>query len=311
MQKFKFNLQLFAEGGDGASSEGSGDSTSTGEALPFGIPDRARGAYDEAVKKMASKQSMETTVEQPTETATKPTKVSYADLIESDDYKEEHNAYMKKAIGDRLKKYKGVEAENAKMKTMLMDVANKYGTDVNDANFLDNLGKAISEDDSYYEKYAIEHDLSPTDARKVVTLERRIAEQDRMKAEAEQKAQMEANFNALRTNAEKTKALYPNFNLDAAMQDERFMRMCFVTNGDTTAAYRATHFDEITSGMVSRATEEARNMTAQAVKSNQNRPVEAGLSSHASANITTDFRNMSLEDIQAYAAEQRRLAQGR
>ena len=167
------NLQLFGEGGDGgAGGEGAVGGETTGADIPSAIPERARKNYRDAVEKhkpTVQKDSQTTTEEKPSET-----KIAYADLIKSDEYKEEHQAYMEKTIGDRLKKYKGVEAQNAQMKGLLETVAAKYGVDSSAEDFLATLTEKVEADDSYYEKYAMEHDISPEEARKVVTLERKV-----------------------------------------------------------------------------------------------------------------------------------------
>ena len=297
---FKFNLQLFAEGGDG----GEGADGATGEAIPSSIPERAKETYRKAVAKHRP-------AETPVESTTTETKPSYADLIKSDDYKAEHQAYMERTIGDRLKKYKGIEETNAQMRSALETVANKYGIDANDENFLTSLAQKIEEDDSYYENYALKNDITPQEARKIVTLERKVQNIEAQKAEEARQEQMRQQITLLHQNAEKTKARFPEFDLDTEMQDEKFRRLCAVNNGDTTAAYMACHWDRIIPSTVSVAARQAQAQTAQAVKSGMNRPQENGLSGTAASVVSTDFSKMSLKELRAYADEQRRKQQGR
>ena len=110
----------------------------------------------------------------------------------------------------------------------------------------------------------------------------------------------------LRQNAERTKAQFPDFDLDIEMQDERFRRLCAVNNGDTTAAYMACHYKDIIPATVQRASRQIQAQTAQAVASNKARPIENGISSTAPSVVQNDFRNMNLQQLRAYAEEQRR-----
>jgi hypothetical protein len=308
------NLQLFGDGGDG----GDGGSTSpagdtgvekSGEAVPAFIPEKAKKYYQKAMAKTTASAPVVTEpseTAQPTNESSATEKLSYEDLIKSDDYKEEHKAYMTKAIGDRLKKYKGIEESLGKHKELLDIVANKYGVSPDDENFLDVLQQKIDADDSYYEQYAMEHDMSTEQARKIVTMERKVAQIDAQKQEAERQEQMRQQIALLHQNAERTKARFPQFDLETEMQDERFRKLCAVNNGDTTAAYMACHWNEVIPAQVQMASKQIQAQTAQAVASNMARPIENGLSSSAPSVVQQDFSKMNLQQLRQFAEEQRR-----
>ena len=318
------DLQLFGEGG-GDGGDGGSASTSVGDALgkdesgekeiPAFIPEKAKKYYQKAMAKTkGSTTNADTNAEgnaQATNEQGTTEKLSYADLIKSDEYKEEHKAYMDKTIGDRLKKYKGMEEDLGKHKAMLDTVAYKYGVNPDDENFLEVLAQKIEADDSYYENYAMEHDISTEEARRIVTMERKAAQFDAQKEAMEKQEQMRQQIMVLRNNAEKTKMQFPQFDLDTEMQDERFRRLCAATNGDTTAAYKACHHDEIIADTVRVASRQIHNQTAQAVASNKSRPIENGISSSAPSVVQQDFRNMNLKQIREFADEQRRKTTGR
>jgi hypothetical protein len=325
LKKLLLNLQLFADGG-GDGGDGGSASASVGEAvggeksgekkIPDLIPERAKKNYQKAMEMHSGSTTEATTQNSDTAQTTNEQKgtaekLSYEELIKSDDYKEEHKAYMDKAIGDRLKKYKGIEEELGKHKAMLDTVAYKYGINPDDENFLDVLAEKIEADDSYYEEYAMEHDISPEEARRIVTMERKAAQYDAQRAEMERQEQMRQQIMVLRQNAEKTKAQFPQFDLDTEMQDERFRRLCAANNGDTTAAFMACHYNEIISNTVQMASRQIQNQTAQAVASNKARPIENGISSSAPSVVQQDFRNMNLQQIRQFADEQRRKTTGR
>lgn len=324
LKQLLLNLQLFADGG-GDGGDGGSVSVSTGEALgnvesgekkiPASIPEKAKKYYQKAMEKQTGSTTVASTQNsdnaQPTNEQSTTEKLSYKDLIKSDEYKEEHKAYIEKTLGDRLKKYKGIEENLDKHKAILDTVAYKYGVNPDDENFLEVLAEKIEADDSYYENYAMEHDISTEEARRIVTMERKAAQFDAQREAMEKQEQMRQQIMVLRQNAEKTKSQFPQFDLDAEMQDERFRRLCAANNGDTTAAYMACHWNEILPATVQMASKQIQAQTAQAVASNKSRPIENGISSSAPSVVQQDFRNMSLQDLRKYAEEQRRKTTGR
>lgn len=308
LKKLLLNLQLFGEGGDGGdggstSSIGENSVDNSGENdVPAFIPEKAKKYFQKAMQKQAQASDKTSNTKESNTTE----KLSYADLIKSDDYKEEHKAYMDKTIGDRFKKYKGIEESLDKHKALLDVVAGKYGVNPDDENYLEVLQQKIDEDDSYYENYAMEHDLSTEEARRIVTMERKVARADAEKERQAREEQMRQHIMLLRQNAEKTKAQFPQFDLDREMQDERFRKLCAVNNGDTTAAFMACHWQDVMTNTVQMKAREIQAQTAQAVASNKARPIENGLSSSAPSVVSQDFKNMNLQELRQYAAEQRR-----
>ncbi len=323
-KRLLLNLQLFADGG-GDGGDGGSASASVGEALGnndsgedkilASIPEKARKYYSKAKEKQTGSTTNATTDSsdngQTTNDQGTTEKLSYMDLIKSEDYKEEHEAFVKKTINERLKKYKGIEADLGKHKAILDTVAYKYGINPEDENFLETLAEKIEADDSYYENYAMKHDISPEEARRIVTMERKAARYDAQEEEKAKQEQMRQHIMVLRQNAEKTKAQFPQFDLETEMQDERFRKLCAVNNGDTTAAFMACHYNEIIANTVQMASRQIQSQTAQAVASNKARPIENGISSSAPSVVHEDFKNMSLQDIRKYAEEQRRKQAGR
>ena len=321
---FKLNLQLFGEGG-GDGGDGGSASASVGEAvggddsgdnrIPASIPEKAKKYYQKAMEKTSNKTNAKTSeasdTAQNTNAPNTTEKLSYADLIKSDEYKEEHKAYVEKTIGDRLKKYKGMESTLGSYKGLLDTVATKYGVNPDDENYLQVLSEKIDADDSYYENYAIEHDISASEARRVVTMERKAAQFDAEQQAREKQEQMRQHLITLRQNAERTKAQFPDFDLETEMQNEKFKRLCAVNNGDTTAAYMACHWNEILPASVQRASKQIQAQTAQAVASNKARPIENGISSTAPSVVQTDFSKMNLQQIRQFAEEERRKKTGR
>ncbi len=310
----RLNLQLFGEGGgdggDGGSASPAGEGTgvASGEEVPAHIPERARKAYRAAVQKHKPAQAA------PAQTTTEPKateseqRVSYEDLIKSDEYKGQHQAYMDRVMADRLKRFKGIEENYGKAKSALDIVASKYGLDPESDDFLESITKRVEEDDSYYESYAVAHDISKEEARRVVGLERKVAAAEAQRKAQEQQERSRQQIMQLQQNAEKTKARFPEFDLATQMQDERFRRLVFASNGDTTAAYMACNWDRVLPATVQVATQQAQAQTVNDIAAGRNRPIESAANSTAPSVVTPSFRNMNRDQLRAYAEEQRRKA---
>lgn len=308
MFKFKWlNLQLFAEGeGDGGDSSSEG-ATNTGEEIPAFIPEKARETYRKAMAKTKANVKPASSEEVSAETtSTEKAHVPFADLIKSDEYKEEHKAYMDKTISDRLKKYKGIEDSNKQMRELLDMAAGKYGIDPSSETFVNDLRAKMEADDSYYEQYAFDNDISVEEAKKIVSLERKVAraEEDERNREAE-RINQERNMRLFQ-NAEICKQRFPGFDLETELQNPKFVQLCQSTNEDVVAAYTACHFEEIMSQTVQMASQRAQIQTANAIASKSSRPIEGGLSNNAAAKAMTDYSKMNLKQIREQAERWRR-----
>lgn len=307
MLKLKWlNLQLFADGGDGGApaGEAEGGSESGEEAIDARIPERARKLYKEVVGNAKPKQPEAQPTEQ--EADAKPAHVPYKDLIKSDDYKEEHKAYMEQTISDRLKRYQGIEEENASYKDILSVVANKYGLDPTSETFRDDLKSKVDSDDSYYEDYAMEHNISTEDAKEILALKQQAKTAETERQMAEQARRNQEMMDALRKDAERTKSEYPDFDLDAELANPDFRDAIVMKKGDTLKAYKAVHADELIEKASAQAKKTAQAKIAQSVSANLSRPVENGLNPSAAMVTEVDWSKASLDQIRAYAEEQRR-----
>lgn len=319
LKKLWLNLQLFGEGGDGGdggSADSSGEQVvdNSGEdKILASIPEKAKKYYKMAQERTQKGTSKPSEPNQPTNDSKATGKMSYADLIKSDEYKDEHKKYMDETIAKRFKKYEGMEADNGKYRELLDVVASKYGVKADAEDFLEVLKEKIDADDSYYEDYAMEHDISTDEARRIVTMERKVAQAEAQKKAEEEARQKQEHIMRLHQNAEKTKQRFPTFDLNTAMENENFRRICAVTNGDTTAAFMATNWNNIVPQQVQLATRQAQQQTANAVASNLARPKENGTSSTSPSVVQNqeDFKGMTLKEIRAYAEEQRRKKNGR
>lgn len=318
MLAYKFDLQFFAEGGDGGNAGGelaspTGVSESDDIQVPSFIPEKKKALYKEVAKKVRSTSNapdkannpQAQTIDAPTATTEEPkAKKSFAELVETE-YKADLEEYMHKAFRKRFGKVEALENENATARELLTQLAEQHGIDAESKTFMEDLRKAMNSEVSTkkVEEYMNKHDVPEDEARRVVEMERKLAEQDRAKklnemaekAREEQKAH-EERMEALKESAKQTKAKYPEFDLEADMKNEAFVRMLAATGGNTTMAYVATHHEELMRSVTQKATADATAQVANAVASNQKRVAEGAMSAHASSVADVDISSLNRQE---------------
>ena len=323
MLKYKFDLQTFAEGGEsGAAGEGTGVATGVSDSdsdiqVPSFIPEKKKALYIKHAKEARSASAAgeskahpeDPTAADPTATAQKADKkATFAELMESEEYKAEREAYMHDAFKRRFSKYDGIEKENAEAKELLSMLGEKFKIPADSKTYMEDLRKAISgdESDKKVQEYMKKHDVEEEEARRVVQMENDLAEKartERIKKMAEQQMQerkaQDERMSALKDSAARTKEEYPDFDLAAEMKSEKFLRMLAATGGDTTAAYVASHHRELMSSTAKKATESASVQIANAVAANQKRPSEGAIGTAPSSVAEVNVKNMTREERRA------------
>lgn len=101
----------------------------------------------------------------------------------------------------------------------------------------------------------------------------------------------------VRSAAEETSRLYPEFDLKREMRDPLFLKLTVATGGDTTAAYVARHYAEIISGRVRDAEKRGAEAVAASVKSGMSRPTEGVMDKGGAILTTRDPAKLSLGDF--------------
>lgn len=302
---YENGLQLFADGADGGASalgSGSGISAeSTGGETPYpeGMPDYAKRYYDAAAKKKQKDVTASEAAQNAEAEQTGNAKPSYRELISSEEYKAEHEKYLQSVIRDRMKSHKAELAkyheQAAEDREIMSLIGQKYGLDVASDSFKHDLSEAIKADDSVYERYAEEHDVSISEAKRMIGIEQQLSRATKAADERRTAEEQAKVIGALREKGEETKRMYPEFDLDSAMRDERFRRLTAVFGGDTTQAYKALNHDALQKRAVADAEARAQAAVSNAVKANGARPADGGLLASHSTYAPTDFRALAKE----------------
>lgn len=184
----------------------------------------------------------------------------------------------------RFKGQRELENEMKAARPVLDMLKQKYG-----AKDVAGLQKAIEADDSYFEDEANERGLTVEQLKEVKRLERENAAFREAERERERQEGMRQAATRWMQQAEKLKAVYPDFDLTQELNDpetgERFtdlLRSGFV---DVRTAYELIHKDELMSGAIGYAVRTAQESTLNSIRARGMRPVENGGGGSAAAVI--------------------------
>lgn len=307
------NLQLFA--GEGA-GDGGGEGAATGEGavdpgqqrlLELGVPKekiRKNRAYKpkatatapvEAGQRQAQEQPAQqaaaanTGTEEPN-TETKA-RMSWDEIMADPEY----NKQMQAVVQSRLRGAKGAEETLGKLAPALELLARQHGQDPANINY-DELAKAISNDESFYEDKALEMGVDIATARKIDQEERDAARQRREQARTLEEQKFQQHILKLEQQGEAMKKVFPNFDLRTELQNPAFARMTSPNVGISVEdAYYAVHRNDLQTAAMQVTAQKTAQMISNSIASGSRRPNENGTSGQAPSVTTFDYRSMSPE----------------
>lgn len=227
----------------------------------------------------------------------------FEELIKGE-YKDLYDEKMQSTIKNRLKGTKEtVDKFNALAPTLEL-LGKKYGVDASD---VEALSQAIAEDDSYYEEEAFEKGMSVEALKEVKKLQRENAELRRFQEESEAREYADQTVRGWIEEGETLKTIYPNFDFETEMDNDRFVQLLNVDGVDVRTAYELTHRDEIISGAMQFAVQTAEKKIANNIMANGSRPTENGNGSRSASLFKGDVSQLSREQLFEI---QRRVANG-
>lgn len=269
------NLQLFAEGGggDGGTSAGGEMGVTEGAANPQGqvqVTD-ADGTTAKNIDRQAE-----------------------FDKLIKGEYKDLYDAKMQDTIQKRLKGTKETVEKYEALSPTLEMLANKYGVKVGD---VEALNRAIEEDDSYYEEEALEKGITVQQLKEIRKIERENSALKKQMQEQEAKENASRLYASWMEQAEKTKGIYPSFDLNAEMQNPKFVDLLRVPGVDVRTAYELVHKDDIIAGAMQFAAKTVEKKVTDRIAANGARPAENGLSSQGASLTKSDVSQLSKEEL--------------
>ena len=282
------NLQLFADGGAGAGAGDGGTAQGQGVTAPDAGVQKADKNPLANVKYGIQEDAPIAGVQK---TATPDRNAEFEALIKGE-YKDLYDAKMQDTIQKRLKGHKELEARNNAVQPILETLAKKHGVDATD---IEALAKAIEEDDSYFEDEALEKGMTVQQLKEFKKIERENAE---FKAQMEEQKRQENGQKLYATwmnQAEETKTIYPSFDLQAEMNNPKFVDL-LRSNIDVRTAYEVLHKDDIIRGAMQFTAQTVESKLSKKIASNGARPNESGMSSQSAAVVKSDVSQLSKAD---------------
>jgi len=295
------NLQLFGEGA-GASGTGAGDG-GTGAAGATGVTASVPDSQTKGVKNSLA--GVKYGIQDEVQTADAQTKepgensviapedraAKFEELIKGE-YKDLYDARMQDTIQKRLKSTKETVDRYNELTPTLEMLARKYGVDSTD---IKGLNKAIEEDDAYYEDEALEKGITVEQLKTIKKMERENTELKRKMQEQTVKDNADKIYASWMNQSEALKGVYPSFNLQAELQNSRFVDL-LKNNIDVRTAYEVLHKDEIIPAAMQFTAKQVEQKLTNKIIANGARPNENGISSQASAVVKSDVSQLSKED---------------
>lgn len=213
------------------------------------------------------------------------------------EYKAEFDGEVQAIVKDRLKTSKAKSADLDKrlksLSPILEKLAGKYNVDPTDT---DAIIAAYENDDANFEDEAYERGMTVEQLRYEKQLAKREAE-IQAKEEDERRAQQFAIWDS---QAAETQRYYPDFNIDAEMQNPDFVRM-MNAGVSLKTAYEVAHHQEMMQGAMKFAAERAATEVTNGVKSNLSRPIENGASARAASTGEKNYSAMTFEQLEEIA----------
>ena len=287
------NLQLFAEGAGGTGA-GAGDG---GTAQGSGVTAPAAGVQTKGVKNPLAdvkygKQAEAPAAEVPVATTATPDRNAQFEAMIKGEFKDLYDARVQDTIQKRLKGQKETVDKFTALTPTLEMLAKKYGVDSGD---IEALNKAIAEDDSYYEEEALQKGLTVQQLKEIRKMERENAELKAQMDEAQRQEKGRLLYSQWMQQAEEAKKVYPNFDLRAEMNNQRFVDL-LRSNIDVRTAYEVLHKDEIIPAAMQFTAKKVEQQLTNKIIANGARPTENGMSSQGAAVVKSDVSQLSKAD---------------
>lgn len=296
------DLQLFAEGGDGAgAAEGTGEAAAEEKAVSAPAQSKGREAAAAEVDEMLSPAEEPGAEENAAEgeeqdgaadkSGTDPEahRKAFGELMRGE-YNREFGEMIVQAT---QKAYDSILNEQGPVGRILNALGQKYGTAPGDYEALAAAVEGgVVKDDAYYEDMAMKKGISVQLAKEMDALEsenakHRAAEQQRAEA-----AKMEAIQQEWDAAVERIQAEDPDFDVKAALADPDFAQMLKL-GVKMEDAYKARYFDDIMARKTAETAKKTESGVVERIRQRGARPSENGTNPGGAAVLKTDVSKLT------------------
>lgn len=296
------DLQLFAEGGDGAgAAEGTGEAAAEEKAVSAPAQSKGREAAAAEVDEMLSPAEEPGAEENAAEgeeqdgaadkSGTDPEahRKAFGELMRGE-YNREFGEMIVQAT---QKAYDSILNEQGPVGRILNALGQKYGTAPGDYEALAAAVEGgVVKDDAYYEDMAMKKGISVQLAKEMDALEsenakHRAAEQQRAEA-----AKMEAIQQEWDAAVERIQAEDPDFDIKTALADPDFAQMLKL-GVKMEDAYKARYFDDIMARKTAETAKKTESGVVERIRQRGARPAENGTNPGGAAVLKTDVSKLT------------------
>ena len=296
------DLQLFAEGAGGGDG-GTGAEGATGATATAAVSQQNKGVKNNPLANVVYGKQAEvaTPAAEVVENPTEDRNAKYEAFIK--EHKDLDDARIQNIVQNRLKNSKEELDRYKALIPTIETLAKKHGVDPSDIKA---LNKAIEEDDSYFEEEALEKGVTVEQLKEIRKMEKENAELKRQMAEQNRRDNANRQYAQWMEQADKAKAVYPSFNLNAELQNPQFLNL-LRSNVDVRTAYEVIHKDEIIPAAMQFAAKAVEQKITNKIIANGARPAENGNSSQGATVTKSDVSQLTKADRAEIA---RRVARG-
>ena len=214
------------------------------------------------------------------------------------EFKELFAADQERAIKDRFKNQADAQKQLNAMQPMLNALMQKAGV-----QSVEELSKAVLDDDSLYEDEAEERGMTVSALKAMKQLEKENQEM-RAREEADLRdRQLRQHFEGLARQGEELKKIFPQFDLMTEMQNPTFRNMTAPGVGVSVKdAYYAIHHEELGPQMMAYGMNRAKQQMGQTLQAQRRRPAEGAMrgAGPAAAEMNVDFSKLSRKERDEY-----------
>ena len=300
---YALNLQLFAEGGAGDGGTGASEGTSGVNAVAAVQQKGSKNPLADVKYGIQEDSAQTAPVQETADVVETPDRNKEFEKLIKGEYKDLYDAKIQDTIQRRLKSTRETVEKYEALTPTLEMLAKKYGVDVADIKA---LNQAIEEDDSYYEEEALEKGITVQQLKEIRKMERENSELKRQMQEKESRENANRLYQQWMQQAEQVKAVYPSFDLNAEMQNPKFLDL-LRANIDLRTAYEVLNNDKIIPAAMQFTAKQVEQKLTNKIVANGARPTENGMSSQSASLTKSDVSQLTKADRAEIA---RRVARG-